>query len=120
MDNIFFNSIDLLRLLNRWKKHLLIAGAISLIGSIIFSSPIFIKPKFKSFALVYPSNLIAYSTESSTEQMLQLTQSYDIRNRIINTFHLFEHYGIDTVKNLTHQSEVYKKYDENIIIKKTE
>ena len=68
--------------------------------------------------MIYPSNLIAYSTESSTEQMLQLTQSYDIRDKIINTFHLFEHYNIDTLKNKTFKSEVYKKYDENIIIKK--
>ena len=120
MDNIFFNSADLMQLILRWKKHLIIVGLISLVGSILFSSPIFIKPKFKSFALIYPSNLIAYSTESATEQMLQLTQSYDIRDEIINTFHLFEHYDIDTLKNKTFKSEVYKKYDENIIIKKTE
>ena len=120
MDNIFFNSTDLLQLILRWKKHLIIVGLISLVGSILFSSPIFIKPKFKSFALIYPSNLIAYSTESATEQMLQLTQSYDIRDKIINTFYLFEHYDIDTLKNKTFKSEVYKKYDENIIIKKTE
>lgn len=120
MDNIFFNSTDLMQLILRWKKHLIIVGLISLVGSILFSSPIFIKPKFKSFALIYPSNLIAYSTESATEQMLQLTQSYDIRDEIINTFHLFEHYDIDTLKNKTFKSEVYKKYDENIIIKKTE
>jgi capsule polysaccharide export protein KpsE/RkpR len=119
-NNTFFNSIDLLRLLTKWKKHLLIVGTISLVGSIIFSSPLFIKPKFKSFAVVYPSNLIAYSTESATEQMLQLTQSYDIRDKIISTFHLFEHYKIDTTNNKTFRSEVYKTYDENIIIKKTE
>ena len=109
-----------MQLILRWKKHLIIVGLISLVGSILFSSPLFIKPKFKSFALIYPSNLIAYSTESATEQMLQLTQSYDIRDKIINTFHLFEHYNIDTLKNKTFKSEVYKKYDENIIIKKTE
>ncbi len=119
-NNTFFNSIELLQLVKKWKKHLIIIGIISLVGSVIFSSPFFIKPKYKSFALIYPSNLIAYSTESATEQMLQLAQSYDIRNKIIKTFHLFEHYGIDTVKNKIFRSEVYKKYDENIIIKKTE
>jgi capsule polysaccharide export protein KpsE/RkpR len=120
MDNTFFNSVDLLRLAKRWKKQLLIVGVISLLGSILFSSPFFIKPRFKSFAVIYPSNLIAYSTESATEQMLQLTQSYDIRDRIIKTFNLYEHYNIDTVKNKTYRSQVYKIYDENINIKKTE
>ena len=120
MDNNFFNSIVLIQMMKRWKKHLIIVMIISLAGSILFSSPLFIKPKYKSFALIYPSNLIAYSTESATEQMLQLTQSYDIRNQVINKFSLFEHYEIDSTKTKTYRSEVNKKYDENIIIKKTE
>jgi capsular polysaccharide biosynthesis protein len=70
-NNTFFNSIELIQLVKKWKKHLIVVGAVSLLGSVIFSSPLFIKPKYKSFALVYPSNLIAYSTESATEQMHQ-------------------------------------------------
>jgi capsular polysaccharide biosynthesis protein len=120
MDNKFSNSSDLVQLAYRWRKPLLIVGVLSLIASVIFSSPTFIKPKYKSFAIVYPSNLIAYSTESATEQMLQLAQSYDIRDRIIKTFNLYDHYDIDTTKSKTYKSEVYQKYDENINIKKTE
>ena len=120
MDNQFFNSFDLLQLVYRWRKHLIIVGVLSLIGAIIFSSPYFIKPKFKSFAIVYPSNLTAYSTESATEQMLQLAQSYDIRNEIISTFKLYNHYNIDTLKGRSFRSKVYQMYDENINIKKTE
>lgn len=120
MNNPFFNSIELLNLLIRWKKHLAIVGFISLILSVIFSSPYFIKPKFKSSAVIYPSNLIAYSTESATEQMLQITQSSDIRDKIIQTFNLFEHYDIDTTSDVSFHSSVIKAYDENVIINKTE
>jgi uncharacterized protein involved in exopolysaccharide biosynthesis len=120
MDNKFFNSTDLLKLIFKWKKHLLLVGTVSLLGSILFSSPLFIKPKYKSFALIYPSNLIAYSTESATEQMLQITQSYDIRNQVINKFNLYAHYDIDTNKVKSYKSLIYKLYDENITIKKTE
>ncbi len=120
MDNKFFDSFDLLQLVYKWRKHLIIVGVISLVASVIFSSPYFIKPKFKSFAIVYPSNLTAYSTESATEQMLQLAQSYDIRDRIIKTFNLYDHYEIDTTKGKSYRSQVYKMYDENINIKKTE
>ena len=120
MDNKFFNSTDLLKLIFKWKKHLILVGIVSLLGSILFSSPLFIKPKYKSFALIYPSNLIAYSTESATEQMLQITQSYDIRNQVINKFNLYAHYDIDTNKVKSYQSLIYKLYDENITIKKTE
>jgi capsule polysaccharide export protein KpsE/RkpR len=120
MDNKFFSSFDLLQLVYKWRKHLLLVGFISLVASVIFSSPYFIKPKFKSFAIIYPSNLAAYSTESATEQMLQLAQSYDIRNRIIKEFKLYDHYEIDTLKGKSFRSEIYKRYDENINIKKTE
>jgi capsule polysaccharide export protein KpsE/RkpR len=120
MDNTFFNSIELLRLIYKWRKQLILVGIISLVGSVIFSSPYFIKPKYKSFALIYPSNLIAYSTESATEQMLQLAQSYDIRDKIIKSFNLYKHYNLDTTKVKSYKSRIYNMYDENITIKKTE
>ena len=52
--------------------------------------------------------------------MLQITQSYDIRNRIIKQFNLYKHYDIDTTKVKSYQNLIYKLYDENITIKKTE
>ncbi len=120
MNNSFFNSAELIRSIIRWKKHLLLVGLISLGASILFSSPWFIKPKFKSFALVYPSNLIAYSTESATEQMLQLAQSSDIREKVIHDFDLYKHYDVDTLKNAHFRTDVVKMYEENVTIKKTE
>ena len=119
MNNPFFNSVELIQLLVRWKKQLMIVGISSLVLSVIFSSPLFIKPKFKSTAIVYPSNLIAYSTESATEQMLQITQSTDIRDKIIRAFNLFDHYDIDTVSDISFRTNVFKAYEENVIIKKT-
>ena len=120
MNNSFFNSVELINLLAKWKKQLFLVAGASLVLSVIFSSTFFIKPKFKSVAVLYPSNLIAYSTESATEQMLQLTQSSDIRNRVINAFKLIEHYDIDSTSNKTFKTDVYKMYDENVNIKKTE
>jgi capsule polysaccharide export protein KpsE/RkpR len=120
MNNSFFDASEIINALNKWKKHLIIVGLISLAASILFSSPWFIKPKFKAYALIYPSNLIAYSNESATEQMLQLAQSSDIRDWVIEAFDLYSHYEIDTLKNKFFRSEAIKMYDENITIKKTE
>ncbi len=120
MNNSFFNATEIIEAIFRWKKHLIIVGLLSLGASILFSSPWFIQPKYKSYALVYPSNLIAYSNESATEQMLQLAQSSDIRNWIIDAFDLYRHYEIDTLKNKHFISDVIKNYDENISIRKTE
>ncbi len=118
--NPFLNSVDIVKAVIRWKWHLLVVVAISMIASIVFSGPSFIKPKFKSFAIVYPSNLIAYSTESSTEQMLQMLQSSDVRQQIINSFNLMNHYELDSTKDIHAKSEVLKMYDENVTINKTE
>jgi len=120
MNKSFFDSTEIISAFGKWKKHLIIVGLVSLGASILFSSPWFIKPKFKAFALIYPSNLIAYSNESATEQMLQLAQSSDIRNWVISAFNLYEHYEIDTAKNKFYKSEVIKNYEENVSIKKTE
>jgi uncharacterized protein involved in exopolysaccharide biosynthesis len=120
MDNNFFNSVELIRLLKKWKMHLIIIGLVSIGASIFFSSPLFIKPKFKSIAIAYPSNLIAYSDESPTEQMLQLAQSSDIRDWVINNFRLVEHYHIDSTKDKSYRTHAIKQYEENVNIKKTE
>lgn len=118
--NNYFNSVDLLELLDRWKWHLVIVAVIAFAGSVIFSSPVFIKPKYKSEGIIYPSNLIAYSDESPTEQMLQIIQSTDIRRRMIDAFDLYKHYEIDTVSDKFHLTHVNELYDENVSIKKTE
>jgi len=116
----FLNSTDIIRSIARFRKHLIIVGVAALVISAVFSGPAFIKPRFKSNAILYPSNLISYSNESPTEQMLQLMQSSDIRKRIIDVFHLKAHYDIDTVRNTHQNTDVIKVYEENVNIKQTE
>ncbi|MCD6112309.1 MAG: hypothetical protein J7J86_03460 [Bacteroidales bacterium] len=118
MDNLF-NSSNLIKVIFKWKKHIIITLAVSLVLAAIFSSPFFIKPKFKSIAIIYPSNISPYSDENETEQMLQWLNSRDIKDSIINKYHLDKHYKID--KNYKHYySSILYKYSKNIIIKKTQ
>jgi len=117
--NPFLNSVDIFKSAWRWKWHLTAIALISMIASIIFSGPSFIKPKFKSFAIVYPSNLITYSTENASEQMLQMLQSSDIREHVVRVFNLMYHYDIDTSGRFSH-SEMIRMYEDNVIIRKTE
>src|SRR6187455_1432831 len=116
----FLNTADIIRSVIKWKKHMIVIGILSLVASVIFSGPYFIKPRFKSYAVVYPSNLISYSNESPTEQMLQLFQSSEIRRRIIEVFQLKKHYEIDTLNNAHQYTDVIKAYEENVSIKQTE
>lgn len=114
----YFESDEVLSLLWRWRKAFVIVFAASFVGSAIFSSPIFIKPKYKSFAQVYPVNLQKYSDESSTEQMLQILESDAIRDSICRIYNLAKSYDIEEsdphFKNL-----LFREYSDNIQFKKT-
>lgn len=120
MNNSIFNSQVLLDLVYRKRTPLILIGLIAGIAAMVFSMPYFMPPRYKSNAIIYPSNLIAYSSESPTEQMLQIAQSSDIRSHIINGFNLYAHYGIDTVTNPHFKTDAIGQYEENITIKKTE
>lgn len=66
----------------------------SAILAVIFSGPAFLKPRFKSYAVVYPVNIHTYSEESQTEQLLQMFEAGSIRDSIIEKFDLYKRYEI--------------------------
>src|SRR5258706_3467755 len=115
-----FRSTGLLVLLWKWRVHLLVILCLSGTGAFMFPGPQFIKPMYSSEAILYPSNLIPYSTESPTEQMLQLLQSSEIRDSIIAQFDLMKHYEIDPAKTRFPRTELYDSYRSNIKFSQTE
>lgn len=119
MENNFRTS-NLPALLWKWRIHLLVIIFVSGTGAFIFSGPQFIKPLYKSEAILYPSNLIPYSTESPTEQMLQLLQSSDLRDSIVNHFNLMKHYDINPSKTKFPRTELYTMYADNVKFSQTE
>jgi hypothetical protein len=114
----FFNSKNITELLIKWKYHLLAIVSIAVVLAVIFSGSAFITPLFKSFAIVYPSNVSPYSDESETEQMMQILQSKDIRDSIIKKFDLAGHYGIDPNYQY-YTSTLLWEYGKKIKISKT-
>ncbi len=113
-----FDVLFVVNIVLKYKIPLIVIAVLSIILSAVFSSEYFIKPKFKSTAIVYPSNLVPYSTESPTEQMLQLFESDDIRDELIRDFDLFNHYEIDTTQKYP-LTLLYGQMSENIKIDKT-
>ncbi|HSN50054.1 MAG TPA: Wzz/FepE/Etk N-terminal domain-containing protein [Bacteroidales bacterium] len=114
----YFTSKNILNILFRWKYHLIIIVVAAIILATFFSSAIFITPLYKSTALVYPSNVAPYSDESQTEQMMQILQSKDIRDSIINKFDLPGHYGVD--RNYEYYSStILWEYGKKIKVAKT-
>lgn len=116
----YFDNTNILKIIQKYQKQLLIVSSAAVVLSVVFSMPWFIKPKYKSTAVIYPANIIAFGSETPDEQMVQIFQSDDIKTQIANEFNLYETYGIDTTKDKSSKTNLIKEFNENITIDKTE
>ncbi|MFH1936291.1 MAG: Wzz/FepE/Etk N-terminal domain-containing protein [Bacteroidota bacterium] len=114
----FFNSNNLVDILFRWKIHLAIIMVLAVVLSVILSSPMVITPLYKSYAVVYPSNVAPYSDENETEQMIEILNSGDIRDNVIQKFDLAAHWNVDSSYKYF-ISTLYWIYSQRVKISKT-
>ncbi len=101
-----------------FKNRRLFAISILLGGILGVSITFFIPKKFLSTAIIYPYNshtrgdIVAnpqFGYEVETEQLLQLLESKSMRDRTINAFELYDHYGLDTMQK-SWKTELALKY----------
>jgi len=128
-----FDSTNILLFLMKWQKPLVIV----VVAAVVFSSPYFIKPKYKSTVILYPAatnaiskalltenaraedDILSFGEDEETEQMLQILHSNRIRDRIIIKYDLMAHYDID--KNSGYKlTKLYREYENNITFRRTE
>lgn len=113
------DAVRLLRFIIKWKKQLIITGIAAIFVSFVFTLPQIMTPMFKATTVIYPVNIQTYSKETSTEQMVQLLHSEDVKEQLVRSFGLFSHYDIDSTGKYP-RFEIMKRLDENISISKTE
>lgn len=122
---------DLLQFIWNKRKLIVLITAIAAIAAVIYS--LLIEEKFKSTVTLYPamSNTVAFTDEvhpeqsaaqfgeeEQAEQMIQVLQSAEIRNSIIEKYKLMEHYEIDTASKIKYTS-LNKMYEENVSFSRT-
>jgi uncharacterized protein involved in exopolysaccharide biosynthesis len=135
--NIDFDSSSIILFLYKWRKPILIVTVAALIASIIFSSPWFITPKYKSTVIMFPvatnsvskvliaqnsgvkEDILGFGEEEQAEQLLQILNSNLIRDRIIEKYNLMEHYEIDPDSKYKY-TKLYNKYESNVKFRRTE
>ncbi len=130
-----FSSTDLL--IYMWNKRipLLIVTFIAAVASIIISFTI--TPKYRSTVVMFPTtstsiskNLLSenYSgrtsmyeigEEEQSEQLMQILNSEEIRDRIINKYDLMSHYEVDSTAKFP-LTQLYSEYKSNIKFRLTE
>jgi len=110
---------NLLFLLKKWKKPLFLVFLASVLLSIVFTSPFFIKPLYKSSATLYPVNIFSYSDESPTEQMVQLLSSKELHKQIVEDLNLISYYNINPDDKLA-EMKVLQKLEKRFKIKRTQ
>jgi len=116
----FFDNQNLLEIIWKWKKHLIVVGISAIILSAFFSSSIFIQPKFKSTARIYPSNNIyKFSEESQSEQLLEMISALDIKLRVMDAFNLSDEYKISK-QEPQYITTMLAEFNDNVKFKKTE
>ena len=117
MDN-YFDNTSMIKTIFKWKWHIIIITLVAAIIGAVFSGSRFITPLYKSSAILYPSNIAAYSDETNTEQMIQIMQSQDIMDSVVEKFNLLEHYKIS--KDYVYwRTTLIGEYRENVSISRT-
>ena len=131
---VSFNASDVLLLIRKKWKHLLIICIVALVASTVVS--LCIPDRYTSTVILYPANstsvsqtlavdgspqkgLLQFGENEEVEQLMQVLQSNDIRNRIIEKYDLINHYRIDPNSKYLY-TKLYNKYEDNVKIMRTE
>lgn len=132
-----FDSSSILFFIYKWRKPLGIIVLTAIVLSLVFSSPLFITPKFKSSVIMYPTatssisrallternvqryDILDFGRDSQTEHMLQILNSSRIRNKVVDRFNLMGHFGIHDSHRFR-QTQLQHEYANNISFRRTE
>jgi len=133
-----FDSTNLIVYLFNWRKPLLIVTIVAAVLAAVFSGPAFIEPQFESTVTVFPSttnslskallpqkfasrgqDILEFGKEEEAEQLLQILNTDEIRDSIIQKYNLLEHYDINAEGKYS-KTELYETYGSNISFRRTE
>jgi tyrosine-protein kinase Etk/Wzc len=112
------NLLEVIKLLYRWRKHLITTVAIAIVGSIVIS--LLLPTYYKATTTFLPANPLLKSpnhlfgtstenpeptgTEEDLDRMLAIAESKNLTDYVIQRFDLYNHYNIDS----TAQKAPYK------------
>ncbi|HRW22690.1 MAG TPA: Wzz/FepE/Etk N-terminal domain-containing protein [Bacteroidales bacterium] len=132
--NSVFEASNILEFIIQKRIYLLIIVTTALIASILVS--LVIPPKYKSTVILFPASsssisqsllsesfaekdILKFGEQEEVEQMMQVLQSSEIRDRIIEKYNLIDHYKIDLNSKYPFTT-LYRTYKKNVKVVRTE
>lgn len=115
----YIGNSTILGLIVKYWKPLAVVALVAALLSAVFSSPLFIDPKYRSYAVLYPANIIPMGTETPTEQMMQVLESDQIRDSLVAFYDLYTVYDINPESNGS-KSTLIREYQSLVTTRKTE
>ena len=133
-----YSSANLIAFFYKNWKPLMIIPFLAMVVGVIFSGPTFIKPLFESQVILFPSttnsvskallpqqngygdeDILEFGDEQQAEQLLQILNSGEIRDSVINKFDLMNHYEIDPDTKYR-RTKLFKEYESKIEFNRTQ
>jgi capsular polysaccharide biosynthesis protein len=115
----YIGNSTILGLIVKYWRPLSIVTVVAALLSAVFSSPLFIDPKYRSYAVLYPANIIPMGTETPTEQMMQVLESDQIRDSLVAFYDLYTVYDINP-ESKGSKSTLIREYQSLVTTRKTE
>ncbi len=133
-------SLDIFKLFHlvwKWKFPIIIASAVAVLLTYLFTGPKFVTPLYKATVIFYPTtntslsqtlltepgnqgfSVLQFGDDEDAEQLLQILNSDEMRNNVIIKYELASHYGMDTSK-LVSMLSMRTLLGKNLEIKQTE
>jgi capsular polysaccharide biosynthesis protein len=125
--NHTLNLLELIRLILRWKKPIMILCGTAIVASVIISDPHIIKPKFKSTTIFFAAspnmtssqtlfvdnNAEYFGSSDDIDRLLSIANSAPLKTYIVQKYKLFEVYKIDSANTEYPNYKVMKELEEN-------
>jgi len=133
MEERTFNLISVIKVLLKWKIHIIIVTSIAAIASVIIA--LLLPDYYKSAVLFYPSNpkyfdpkalfsqeidIDVFGIEEDVDRLITIGNASKVSFEMIEKFNLYKHYDIDTTTTSFYHTKVIDEFRDNVKIIKNE
>lgn len=119
--------VDLLKIMIKWRKPILLSCGIAILGSSIITLPFLMPPYYESVSVFYPSNpslsdkqnifgegnAYFFGSKEDVDRLLSIANSMELKKYVIDKYRLMEHYDINPDKTKYPNYKLMLEFEDN-------